>query len=661
MDIFTDLKTTIMKRFIILFVFLIDCVSLAMSQNQTDETYYYDMYDFVVDNIAYKIVSDNCVYVAAPIGPVRLCDFPNMEWYYPVTYTDLSGDLEINSSVEYGGKTYTVTGVHDYAFMGCALTNVVFPSTITTIGHHAFYKCSKLQGLTLPQNLKEIGDSAFRNCYLITDVAIPNSVKTVGRAAFHNCIEMKTLSVGTGVEFFGGYCFENCSSLKSVYWAAHSCVIEFPMFHNAILPDFTFAEGVIHIPNDLLTRQHKIETISLPNSVESIGDRAFFQCTSLKNIVVGNKLRSIGSQAFYNCSALEDFELPEGLQEIAPSAFLSCKSFKSVRIPSSVESIGASAFYNCSNLESAIIGDKVSQVQDRVFGACSNLKTVYIGKSVVEFGVDVFSGCYKIEEVKWMPKKINTRGVNLFSGAKYKSIVFADDIEELPDYICNNQSLLNEITIPATVTSIGDYAFQGCTKLKAIDLPARVKNIGIAAFANTNISSISIPSGVSVINKETFKNCTALTAISVPYRVTLIDESAFWGCTGLTEVSLGKAVAEIGQDAFNGCAALKKVYSKNTTPPKMTNQETFANKVYSNATLYVPLECYSKYNTTMYWNYFENIEETEFSGIEDIITDEPVNGPSPVFTVSGQYLGVKKRSDLPAGIYIINGKKVIVN
>ena len=260
----------------------------------------------------------------------------------------------------------------------------------------------------------------------------------------------------------------------------------------------------------------KIKSITIPNSVTSIGDSAFSGCTGLSSITIPDSVTSIGKSAFYGCYRLTSVTIGGSVTSIGSSAFSGCTGLTSVTIPDSVTSIGYEAFYGCTGLTSITIPDSVTSIGDYAFSGCTGL-TKIIGPSTVASTV-----------------------------AKQ----------------CGSKSF--EIVITSG-TSIGDSAFYECTGLTSITIPDSVTSIGEGAFYNcTGLTSVTIGDGVTSIGNRAFYDCSGLTSITIPDSVTSIGVQAFLLCTGLTNATIGNGVTSIGNYAFDGCYRLVEVYNKST-------------------------------------------------------------------------------------------------
>ena len=235
----------------------------------------------------------------------------------------------------------------------------------------------------------------------------------------------------------------------------------------------------------------------------------------------------------------------------------------------SVTSIGQNAFSDCSALTSITIPNSVTSIGESAFRGCSGLTSVTIPNSVTSIGGGAFEECSRLTSVT-IPNSVTSIGVGAFSGCKS----------------------LTSVTIPNSVTSIQYGAFRGCSGLTSVTIPNSVTSIGSAAF----------------------EYCTGLTSITIPNSVTSIGGGAFRDCKNLTSVTIPNSVTSIGNEAFDG-ADIPTVVSLIENPFKIygktSDDRTFSQNTFNNATLYVPKGTIDKYKATDGWKDFLFIEEGE--------------------------------------------------
>ena len=240
----------------------------------------------------------------------------------------------------------------DSAFYGCDfLSEIVIPSSVTSIGDSAFSYCASLSEIVIPSSVTSIGKGAFSCCVSLSEIVIPSSVTSIGYKAFCGCSSLKYISIPKSVIGLNGNPF--------VEWKGKL---------ECLSPNFVYEDDVLFNKDKsriISFRNQNIESYVIPSSVTSIGDRAFYGCRSLSEIAIPSSVTSIGDWAFSRCASLSEIVIPSSVTSIGDSAFSYCASLSEIVIPSSITSIGDSAFYNCKfpdNLKQELIsrfGDKV--------------------------------------------------------------------------------------------------------------------------------------------------------------------------------------------------------------------------------------------------------------------------------------------------------------
>ena len=238
---------------------------------------------------------------------------------------------------------------------------IKFDGKVTTIGDCAFSRCSSLTSVTIPDSVTTIGYCAFYECSSLTSVTIPDRVTTIGYMAFCDCSSLR--------EFNGKYISEDGRCL----------IIDGTLnsFAPAGLTEYTIPDSVTTIGNYAFYDCDSLTSITIPDSVTTIGDEAFFDCSSLTSVTIPDSVTTIGSGAFARCRSLTSVTIPDSVTSIGVSAFYECSSLTSVTIGDSVTTIGYGAFFCCSSLTNVTIPDRVTTIGELAFAWCSSLTSVY--------------------------------------------------------------------------------------------------------------------------------------------------------------------------------------------------------------------------------------------------------------------------------------------
>lgn len=262
-------------------------------------------------------------------------------------------------------------GVPDEAFKGAkALSAIVLPDSVISIGKLAFYQCYDLVYVS-SNGVNEIDEYAFAYCNALFNIDI-SSAERVAKGALYSCSSLNSITLSLGEGDYIGRIFDATS----------------PEYNDELVPDtlrtVTIAEGCVNIPDMAFYSCKYITKINLPESLEKIGIRAFYACRSLGEITVPDKVKTISDDAFFGCDGLVALKLGASLEVIGMQAFYGCGAIKSVECPESLREIKASAFYGCKSLVSVSLGgsDKVGR---DAFGDCPRLEPIdYSGVTVEE-------------------------------------------------------------------------------------------------------------------------------------------------------------------------------------------------------------------------------------------------------------------------------------
>lgn len=545
--------------------------------------------------------------------------------------------------------------IGDYAFYWTYSKSVVLPSTLKSIGERAFYRLNKSASVTsYIAEPFEINKNVFAYSTNTTDTIVTitpldgSLYVPVGSASKYQALE------GWNVfsNILEGYPKEaEADGLKYYYLdggnVAYVSGRANSELRNITIPATVTIEGKTYNVKGIREsafRNNSIDTLVISEGVETIGNYAFqYNYSSLKSITLPNSLRSIGDQAFYYCYGFKNLVIPEGVQSIGSYAFYYCYGMQRVELPSTLQSIGEYAFRETSNLTTVISKIRTPfEISENVFSASQteeyNSETQQYEYTytpctatlcVPEGTIDAYKAIAgwtmfaNILEGELMEKVVDGLRYSYVEGKGTATVIGRDD------ETIKNLTVPSSVSIDGTaysVKAIGPSAFQSCS-LDTLVISEGIETIGNNAFQSNRNNSITLPSSLRSIGNDAFRYNYGLKNIVIPQGVETIGERAFWDCSSLQRVEIPNSITSIGRRAFQGLSSLTTVISRIQTPIDIDvtifsrnyssrwNSETQKDEYYdvtpSNATLYVPDGTKSAYQAIEGWTMFAEILEGE--------------------------------------------------
>ena len=476
---------------------------------------------------------------------------------------------------------------------------VAMGSNVDTIGVNAFLNCSKLQSITLPSTLKTIGNSAFNGTGL-TSVTIPASVTSIGDATFYGCSSMDSITIAdsdTPLTMPGTY-------YQRPFWNAATTIY--------IGRDLTLTETEGDKNNSLL---YEATSVEFGPKVTTINPALFYGNSKLTSITFGSGVTTIGNNAFQECSALTSITIGSGVTTIGDYAFFKCSALTGVTIPASVQTIGDQVFYYVDNMQNFTIEDSNTSLTIGDLGWGISGENFYLGRDVTYTstlsGQLVFSNTQHVT----VGPKVKTLNNNMFySRNRIKSVDLtqATSLTTIGDNVFYHCDSLENITIPATVTSIGYEAFLYTDRLNDVIFEDGDATLIMDSSIGSGLCGQSMYLGRNISGPTTRFIWTDCKTLTVGPRVTTLYANMFKE-SALETIDLTNATSltTIGTDVFGSCANLTNVKVGWLTPLAINDNAfngsiTHEGETY--ATLNVPAGTKTAYAAADGWKNFEHVD-----------------------------------------------------
>lgn len=475
-------------------------------------------------------------------------------------------------------------GIGQYAFRNCVkLSEISLPEGLVTLNAQAFSGCGQyfektglktgLKSITVPSTVTTIGKSVFENCAALEEATVKST--SVGENMFLGCVSLKKVTIGAETESIKALAFSGCKSLAEVNMQSNVLAeIGKGAFQNTAITQFTVPDTVDTLgagsasstgaKDGIFYGCSQLETVTIGINVETIPDCMFADCESLSSVVFkeNGKVKMIGRMAFFNCRSLKEIVLPSTLTQLGYTGasytssttycrtFEGCESLLSISLPEGVTKIGQGLFKNCTSLEKVTFAaNTLGFIASNAFFGCSSLEEFVFPANVESnftLGASAFSGCSSLE-----------------------SITLPDNVKTIPDNAFLDCVSLETVLMRSDAAgTVGASAFAGCVKLKNVTLSDGITQIKQKAFLNcAALEQITLPQSLIKLGNgsttsnagygNVFENCVSLKEITLPEGVSIIDVATFKNCESLAKVTVSGALTLIREDAFEGCGNVK--------------------------------------------------------------------------------------------------------
>ncbi len=524
-----------------------------------------------------------------PSGVKRIGDFAFRNAWYLTSVKIPDGVVSIGDSAFcycYGLASVnlpdSLTECGSWIFEECvSLQNVTIPKGMTAIPPYMFYSCG-LSSISIPNNIVSIGEGAFEGCWNLTSVNIPDSVVSIGDYAFLGYYGENGIRfvLSPNVSNIGIQALSSASSItvssENPYFASENGVlfskdmtklIQYPP--RATTRSYAIPSTVTEIAEVAFMGAFNLQSVSMPDSVVSIGEAAFYN-SAITSIVIPQGVQKIPASAFTECYNLARVLLPDNLTAIGTDAFASCYGLQNISLPDSVQTLGEGAFCWCESLTKMEIPFGVTQINGSLFYGCTSLTSLVLPSSIKEIYPWAFGGCNALSSIE-------------FTGTKkqWDAMFIYNDWDE--------PSILETIPVTFTGTNYYDDLFNyvkdgKCGKIminsltdtgsrrSLLEIPAELNGkpielIGSYAFSESSVREAVIPEGIKVLGSDVFNYCYVLKKVTLPSTLTSIGEGAFYHCEALQSITIPEGITELPQALFCECYNLEDV----TLPESLTS------------------------------------------------------------------------------------------
>ena len=585
-------------------------------------------------------ISDHAFYYCYNIQKVNFEDATSLTTIDQYAFYNCYGIKEVSFKNSTSLKT-----IGEYAFYNCdSIEEIEFPKSLESVGYEAFADIANLKSLTFDDCSVNFNTYCFAWCYNLETIDFGNSIKMIQSYAFYDCDKVKTVELPTSLESIEYDSFWDCNSLESISidssneyyyemdgvlmrkaddtiqlyprgktgtfkisadysgtinhnWGTYYCT---SLEVDKDNPNYSSEDGIIYSKDktQLIFGALCGKNVSVPSSVTSIQEYAFYNSSSLETIDLSKaNINSLPAYCFYNCDSLKEIDIPSNITSLGNYCYQSCNGdyLTTLSVPNLVTSLGEGCFSGMDRITKATLGTGITAIPRYCFSGCTQLKDITFNGSVTSLEYESFYNCGFTSFT--MPNSVTTVYSYCFeSCGSLETINLSTSLTSLGSSCFRYCNHLSEITLPDSLTTLGDSVFYSCTALSAITIPNSVTSMGTSCFYNcTSLQTAKIGTGLSTLCTNTFRSCSSLKDVQIGSNISTIESYCFAYCSSLAEITFPANVTTIYSRAFEACESLRNVY----IPSTVTSIGNYCFSGCSNLVLFCAASSYESY----YWSY----------------------------------------------------------
>lgn len=499
------------------------------------------------------------------------------------------------------------------------LETVILPKSMTEIGGMMFYNCRNLKFCPISDDVTVIGGNAFNGAQLHMYNGLPKSIEKIGPAALCGA-KIGILNIPKKMEI-GASAFAGAEIVSLDLPFPCDSIYE-STFASDALREINIGEGVKYIGAGAFGWA-PIEKATLPESIREIGYEAFLGAPFVDKIEPEGGIRYIGKVAYSLADqSLQEYTVKDGTASITDHLFRGIQASK-FNLPPSLEIIGKEAFAG-TQITSLPSMPGIKRIYKWAFWDCKNLGRAELPESL-EYLDEAFYYCDALWSITY--NAIDCECPNGVSPRDLEKIVIGDKVRRLPKGLYTGNTNITEVTLPKSVEIIDANAFEYCKNLEYIGLSDNITTISDFAFNGcTSLTGIHWPLNLETVGIESFRDCKSLTTVSLPEGVKKVENSAFYGCTNVDNIYLASTIEELGYDAL--CFYESGVQNVTITSPA-AEPIPYEWKWYDvTPTIKVPYASIDKYRADAFWSGSQYGKENNIISIEQIAVTEEASTTS---------------------------------